>query len=330
MAAGYATSTASSPTDLLQKLVAWLVTQGWTSDASQADSSGWRAHLHKGSVYVHMRAAMNETVWNYQMGAGYGIGLYLSDGFTGVGTSWRAQGTAITGFPCFYGTSNCVGAGMSILNGSMTYYFFDDGADNITVVVDRGSNLYVHMGWGTTLQKIGFSSDYWYFYGSSSSYLNNQKTGNIAGSDLTSYGPLAMGDASGAYYHASAFVRVDAAVWTNRWVGLSSSTTSETGYTGRAAKGVWDPSGGMDAYVTEHPNLRYLFARSWQTSFVGALLFPSYVFCASTAARWIPIGYAPPVFHFNGVGHGFNPATVYAVGGVNYMMFPNFAVRKAA
>jgi hypothetical protein len=333
MPAGYATSTASSPTDLLQKLVAWLVTQGYTTDYSAVDGTGWRAHSHKvgTSVFVHMRAAMNETVWNYQSGAGYGLGLYLSDGFTGSGTSWRAQGTATTGFPTYTGTANAVGVGMSLPNGAMTYYFFDDGLDNITVVVDRGAGIYTHMGWGTTLQKIGFSSDYWYFYGAVPSYYNNTKTGNIAGFDLTAYGPMTMGVQPSAYYCSITFVRVDAAVWSNRWVSFNgNSGVSETGNTGRVGRPIWDPSQAADSFSTEHPNIKYLFGRGYQTSFVGGLLFPTYVFCQAVSARWIPIGYAPSVFHFNGVGHGFNPATVYAVGGVNYMMFPNFAVRKAA
>jgi hypothetical protein len=60
MAASYQTGISSSPTNLLQTLVTWLTNQGWTMDMSQADGSGWRAHLHKSGVYVNLRSAMNE------------------------------------------------------------------------------------------------------------------------------------------------------------------------------------------------------------------------------------------------------------------------------
>ena len=47
MAASYQTGIASSPTNLLQTLVAWLMAQGWTVNQSEQEGTGWRAHLVK-------------------------------------------------------------------------------------------------------------------------------------------------------------------------------------------------------------------------------------------------------------------------------------------
>ena len=46
----YQTGIPTDEIDLLQQLVTWLVALGWTQDASAAEGSGWRAHLHKSGV----------------------------------------------------------------------------------------------------------------------------------------------------------------------------------------------------------------------------------------------------------------------------------------
>ena len=71
MAASYQTGVSSSPTNLLQTLVAWLAGQGWTVNQSEQDGAGWRAHLQKpGSLNVNLRAAHNERIWP-KGGGGY-------------------------------------------------------------------------------------------------------------------------------------------------------------------------------------------------------------------------------------------------------------------
>jgi hypothetical protein len=47
-------------------------------------------------------------------------------------------------------------------------------------------------------------------------------------------------------------------------------------------------------------------------------------------ARWAPIGYPPSVYWCDVVGHGYGAGEVYQVGGLDYMVFPAFAVRKGA
>ncbi len=108
MPAAYSTGVSTSPTNLLQSFVTWLVAGGWTLDSSAAEGTGWRAHLHKGGVYVHFRAAGLEQVWaaaggkfhdsgHYNDGGsgaalakGYGIGFYLGTGYSGA-AAWNEQ-----------------------------------------------------------------------------------------------------------------------------------------------------------------------------------------------------------------------------------------------
>ncbi len=327
MAASYSTGSASGPTDLLQKLVTWLVAQGWTQDMSQAVGTGWRAHLHKSGQYVNLRAIVNEsTAWPYQYStAGYGIGLYLGDGFNS-GLAWNLQ----SGAPLSSGTSNPVGAGMYLASGAISaYHFFDDGNDHITVVVERTAAVCAHMGWGPSLVKTGYSSDHWYFYGSSPSYYNAfLPGGSFPGYDATAAAPMAHS----FYYigtYATAFVRTDAAVYSYRWVGFVNSAGTSYGYTGRMGRCALDVTTYM-GNMTELPAIGSMQNRAWQSAFVGALLLPLHCFIQATTARWIPVGYPPTVFFCGAVGHGFASGEVYSVGGVNYMLFPGFAVKKAA
>lgn len=339
MAAAYQTGTATGPTDLLQKLVTFLVAQGWTSDASASYGAGWRAHLHKGSQYVNLRAIVNEaanasTVWGSGSGAsstaGYGLALYLGDGYSGA-AAWNAQ----SGGPKDSGGTNPVGAGMFLDAGAIpAYFFFDDGADHVTVVVDRGAGLYVHLGWGVSLTKRGYTSDHWYFFASSPHAYNvaNQGSGPYPGTDATAAAPMSHGYINVAARYATAFIRTDAAVFTNRWLGIvdGQNTTATYGYTGRQARCAMSTGGSGVLNDSEYPKLPALMTRAYQSAFSGALLVPLQCYAHSATAHWIPIGYPPDVFACAAVGHGHQAAQVYPVGGLDYMVFPNFAVRKAA
>lgn len=330
MAASYSTGTAASPTALVQALVTWLVAQGWTQDASAADASGWRAHLHKGGLYVNLRSAMNESIWNYNQAAGYGVGLYLGDGYSGA-ANWRSQ----SGGPLQTATSNVVGAGMQLGSGAVTaYHFFDDGADHVTVVVEKSPGLFVHMGWGPSLVKTGYTLDFPYFYGSSPSYMNTAipASTSFPGSDVTAAAPFAHTWAYSTERHSAFFVRVDPAEWAAKWTGGGYTTGTPAGYTGRRARSGLnlvgsEPTTGWDYWV---PNFVNLWGRSWPTAYPGAMILPLHVFLERTTGRYAPVGYPPTVFASQASARGFASGSIWAVGGVNYMVFPGFVVKKAA
>lgn len=328
MAASYQTGTATSPINLLQTLVTWLVAQGWTQDASASDASGWRAHLHKNGLYANLRAAMNENIWQYTNGtAGYGIGLYLGDGYSGA-SNWRSQ----SGAPLANGTSNAVGVGMQLNAGAIVaYHFFDNGSDHVTIVVEKTPGVFVHLGWGPTTTKVGFSADFPYFYGSSASLFTVYTGAAQAGGTDTAFCP---GSASrlptDALAYSAAFVRVDAGTFSGRWVGINqASGGNNAGYTGREARCSADQSGRTT--VAEYVHWADVFARSNQSAYVGSTLLPVHFFVqTSPGARWAPAGRIPTVFLSRAFGNGFSAGQVLTYGGLNYMVFPNFVVRKAA
>lgn len=326
MAAAYQTGTASSPIDLVQRLVTWLVAQGWTSDSSVTDSSGWRAHLHKSGLYVNLRAAMNESIWNYNNAAGYGVGMYVGDGYSGA-SNWRSQ----SGGPIANGTANTVGVGMNLLGAGAVaaYHFFDDGSDHITVVVEKTPGLFVHMGWGPSLVKTGYSTDFPYMYGSSSSFYNTSSPTGVGGGDTNAHVPFSPNLNVGTLY-ATGFFKVDATTFSSRWIALCLATGGNNqGYTGRVGRAAGDQSATFTE--DEYPDWNLVEDRSWQSAFAGALLLPQHLFVNTQPAnRWAPVGYPPTVFYCQAVGHGFAASSIYQVGGLNYMVFPNFAVRKAA
>ena len=342
MSAAYSTGSATGPIDLLQKIVTFLVAQGWTSDSSVTYGTGWRAHLHKNGQYVHFRALANEaaslsTAWGASVGyttAGYGIAMYLGDGYNGS-NAWNAQSNGPVDVTYAYR----VGVGMLLSSSAIpTYHFLDDGNDNVMIIADKGSGNTAYLGWGPSLVRSSTLSD-WYFFGSAPHWFCAaiDSYGPYYGSTLPAWIPASQGAFSTNFNcnMATLFVRVDASIFGARWCSnTDTSTSSNAGYTGFTGKYAWGWFGtpghllGMNGYV---PNGQYVFQnRGWQTSFVGALLLPIHIFMLNANGRYNPVGYPPSVFAFAGVGHGFSSGQIAAIGGVNYLVFANFAVKKLA
>ena len=354
MAAAYLTGISSSPTGLLQALVTWLSGQGWTVNLSAQDGAGWRAHLAKpGSLCVNLRAAENERIWrrgasNYHDvgNGGYGLGLYLSAGWDS-GNLWHAQ----PGGPVRPYDLNTSGCGMNLPQGPVVaYHFFDDGTDHITVVVERAPGIFCHMGWGPSMQRVSLPEPFPYFFASSSTKLNTAEladllVGNRRGIDLSAYPPMSHTDedystisGSTGLTHCTAFVRVDAASFSGRWIGDCKPEDEGFGWTGRRMRSALnkcsDSLGGMEE--DEYPNYQYLFgagpgSRTLQSAFGGALMLPLHCFMETEPQnRWAPVGYPPTIFWTEAVGNGYSAGDILQVGGENYMLFPSFAVRKVA
>jgi hypothetical protein len=337
MAASYQTGMSTSPTNLLQTLVTWLVAQGWTSDMSQADSTGWRAHLHSAGLYVNLRAAANEKIWpnagggNWDLDAGYGIGLYLGDGFSS-GSAWHAQ----SGRPLRTDGSPS-GCGANLPSGSVSaYHLFDDGAGNICLVVERSPGIFCHLGWGPALAAMGNPEAFPYFFGSSNAYRNTQDSdpgGDRFGQSVTAMPPMSIGNKE-SRAECCAFVHVDAATFSSRWVGnCGPASGAAEGYTGRAMGCALNanPNAAGNAFEDQFPGYQFILSRVHQVAFSGALLLPLHCFVLTDpAARWAPVGYPPAIFWCEAVGHGFNIGQIVAIGGIDYMLFPHFAIRKDA
>jgi hypothetical protein len=334
-------SAATDPQDLLQKLVTFLVANGWTTDRSAAEGLGWTASLHNGGVYVHFRAALNEPVpfINNTAGLGYSISLYVGSGFSG-GSPFNSQ---LVGSPIQSNDATAPKGGvMTLLSTAITnYYFFADaGGANVEVVVEKSSGVYAHMGFGTSLAQIGTWTGGPYFFASSSGAEGHSTTAGSTGHDLTA---ACMGTAGDDFGAAVAFVRAEVDTF-NGWVSMMSYnevSTPSNGYCGRlGASSVGGPAANQVIY-DQVP--AYLSAGGWNTSGAyqrsltsamdgRANLLPCllWVLRDGTSTGLSPLGTIPNCFVCNGVGQGFSAGSDYPIGADTYTLFPNFAVKKTA
>ena len=325
MAAAYQTGSASSPTDLLQKLVTWLVAQGWTQNMSQAEGTGWRAHLSKGGVYVNMRATPgSETLWGYSLyrtPQRAGIGIYTGTGYNGS-SAWNAQ----AGGPIGDGQTYTVGCIMQTDATILAYHFFDDGADNIVVVIERTSGIFGHMGWGPSLIKNGTWTGGAYFFAQLAGYSGGEYADYYPGAGMTASCPFATADGQAA---AASFVRADVDAFTGKWVGVNyyGDASAEKGYTGKLGQ---TPFGGYHGPDTRIPVYTTFQDRLTSALNAQANLLPIRVYVERDAGGYSLIGDVPNIFLSNATENGFAPSTVYPLGSDNYMLFHNFAVLKKA
>jgi len=327
-------SSATDPKDLLQQLVLFLVANGWTQDRSAIEGAGWTATLHNGAVYVHLRAVLNEAVpfKNCAGDLGYSISLYLGSGYSS-GSPFNSQ---LIGSPIQFGGTATIGAVMQLLSTAITnYYFFADaGGANVAVVVEKSSGVYAHMGWGTSLAKIGTWTGGPYFFASSSAY-GGHAAGNYTGSNLSAAAMGTWGDDSG---YCSTFVRAAVDSF-DGWVSVMSGGLG-TGYVGYCGRQGASSVGGLNRLTpTQLPSYTsgWNAPGSFQNSLTSAIdgranLLPCLLWALrdGTTTGFSPLGTIPNCFVCDGVGRGFSPGSDYAIGADTYTVFPNYAVKKTA
>jgi hypothetical protein len=337
----FQSGTATGPTDLLTQLAAWLVSIGWNQDMSASDGSlgGWRAHLDLGGVFVNLRSKQttgSDPIFAQEMDTGgYCVALYLGTGFNGS-VAWNAQ----AGAPLDGTTSAVVGAALWLTPGPYTnYYFFADASSaNVTVVVEKTPGIYGHMGWGNLLKNGTWTGGPFFFASTSGLFGSDRSLGpNNPGTSATAFCPMCHNDANG---YCAAFVRVDVDSFTGKWIGIS-STASGGGWTGKF--GASSVCGNLSQPTAIAVYCNTLFsslsnpqpfqyaqtsAQDGRVNLLPIMLWVQRDGAINPNQAFSPIGTPQGLFFSNGVGNGFAGAEIYPLGGDNYMMFPNFAVKK--
>lgn len=329
MATPYQTGTASSSTDLLQKLVAWLVSIGWTQDYSAAVDSagGWKAHLHLGSQYVHLRAVQSQSdytdMWSYYIWSWWPCLLcYVGTGYTAG--AWNSQ----PGAPIGSGESYVVGSGINLPgpNGAITAYHFlaDETGDHVRVIVERQAGSLGYLMWGSSLTKAGTWTGGQYLLGGTDGNMSGSFTGEGSYSQ-SAYLPGAYQSTS--YGGAAGYVRVDADAFTGKWAALTDGTqNANMGYTGKRlgslVKGYADVPTALPEYTAE---LRTRLVSALNSQ---AVLLPALLFVERDAGGWSPLGSVPGLVYTNAAGNGFALGQLYQLGADSYMLFPGFALRR--
>ena len=330
----YQTGVFTSPKDLLQKLDAFVTGLGvglkWTKDLGADDGVGgvgWRLHLHKGGVYVHMRASLSgEAVGAFFEDAALGHGngnsailIYGGEGFDSA-ASWRRQPNSILG----NGVSFVVGAGCLLNTGAGTaYHFFADASgDNLICVVERIPGIFGYFGFGTSVDKTGAGS--WaggaYFFGT----VNNYYVGyNIAqggtGYNLTAVCPFSQ------FTHANAFVRANVDAFTGKWLDLGEANAWYYGWTGKTFNccAVSNAEPGQTA-----PSYTLLQNRLTCSMNGQSLMLPLRFTVPRDAGGHSFLGQLPNIYYCNATAHGFTPGALYTWGLRQFRIFPNFAVEQ--
>ena len=154
----YETGSASSPSDLLDKLRAFLLTNGWTINSFITIGSGKRLHIQKGSCYYNFRAYHGETVsdvddLNSERTTNFwGIGGYPSDGYSGA-NNWNSQpGCPLYGYYYRGGYANQLSSAIP------TYHFFTyTDITEVHVVIEFVTGKFQHINFGD-LQKYNPSA----------------------------------------------------------------------------------------------------------------------------------------------------------------------------
>lgn len=318
----YQNGTATSPTDLLQKLATFLTANGWTQDSSVADGAGWRLHVHKGTVYANFRAAVNEGTVSlfddYYSTPWSGIAFYLGDGYSS-GSTWKNQ----SGSPKNFTTpTRTVGAGMVLPQGAITgYHFFADATgDNISVVVEKSASVFTYMVWGTSMQKLGTWTGGPYFCGGTcGNYLSWTQNGAAPGYAYSAGCPGSYGNpGNSTSTYTSTYVKIDVDAFTGKWVSIAPTTTGSQGYTGKRGSSCvpWTATASLA------PSYSAMIKRLTSQLTGQSLMLPIRLLVNRDAGGNSFIGSLPNIFITNACLKGFTPGALYNWGTDQYRVFP--------
>lgn len=335
----YATGAATDPVDLIKKLVTFLTANGWTSDVSAAEGAGWRAALHNGSMYVHMRAAIgNEEPfaadYNLFPAAGVGNGALYLFASTAVDTGNPFfDSTQRTGAALVDGQTYPAVACIPLPAGAISaYHFFIDAANaNVVVVCERSAGLFGNLGWGTSIDKAGTVTGGMYYFGGAPGVLSASIS---PGHGLSTNAVCPMSQANGGDnpgQGACGWIRANVDAFTSKWIsmGFSFSGDPSSQWTGKnAASPVCIPDVGQSLYT--HIAHYAKFQQRTVNALNGAInLLPVRLYAHRDTDGYSIIGTLPSIFSCWAVeAGGYVVAEVYSLGGDDYMLFPYFAVKK--
>jgi hypothetical protein len=153
-------------------------------------------------------------------------------------------------------------------------------------------------------------------------YYFTQQVGRQFGYDYPLPTWLQPGNISQGDGWASSFIRADIDSFTSKWLGASSNLT-----TGK----VFYPMGGPDTFLrfsSNGNNYANLFNRLTSLFNSQTILLPMRLFVDRDAGGVSLLGDVPNLYLTNATSKGFTPGGIYSVGSENYMIFPNFAIRK--
>lgn len=322
----YQTGPALSPIDLLNQFVTFLAAAGWTVDDNALDGTGRAVHIHKGTSFIALRAFINEnTTLLGGSAAGCGIAV-LGFGAYSAGGAWYAQ----AGAPYLYGQLpgvNVTPAIMPLPAGAISNYwmFADAAGTNVVLVANKAPGIYTHLYFGQ-INKYNTWTGGAYF-GASRQYIGAFTAGT--GITVSSAPPGAMGYSNGS----GTMFRADVDSWVNRWLDLTSAQNPGSIQTvGKRAQSSTRAADQASVVPNDHINFGALAFRAKSSNTSGLILLPTILLVERDfggqlyGGGWSAIGEIPYVYQ--STTDGFVPGSTHTIGTDQYLVFPNFAIRK--
>ena len=321
----YSTGSASSASDLINKLSAFAVTNGWTLNLLGDDGTGRRLHLSKNGAFINLRSFINETLANVNnsntfFNNFYGISMYGSDGYD-ASKAWQFQ----PGRPA-YGNSalnnTLVGSVNNLAVAIPNYHFFSyTDTDDIYCVIEFQSGRFQMFGWGqlakynsATFGGFWFSAPT-YYPDYNQAYQGNPMNGqgyNFQSPGASEQIPFRGGELSGnsAYAVVSSYLRMNANGH-NGWAASGGAATNN--------QVNWPPVSAVGhAYYDSTTLLGTVSPYTWQTQ-----MLPQIVYIAQTdATKAKPFGEIKNMRRLN--VSNYAPAEEFALGPDTWKVFPYF------
>lgn len=309
----FASGPAASPVALLDAFVAFLNAAGWTQDAYIADGSGKRYHAHKGTKYIHLRSYINEG--QAQLGTSFivnksGIAVAGSTGYSGTIPAWYAQAGVPVGFGL--GTDTALTGVMSLPAGAITnaWMFADATGDCCVLVALNSFGVYTYIYFGDIVKVQAWTGGM--YFGAS-----RPRTAAYGGNDTIESGP------PGEY----GLLRANVDSFVNLWVN-----TDQTVDTGKKMLSTTRNINQNEDFLGQHIGYGSLRKRSRSVATDGLLLLPTLWSVerdfagARSGGGFSMAGRIPDVFQTTSTFVA--PGSTFSIGSDDYVVFPQFAVRK--
>lgn len=320
----YQTGPATSPVTLLDAFNTFLQAAGWALDNYAADGTGKRLHLHKGGKYIHLRSFINEA--NQYLGtqttAASGIALTVGDGYNGA-NPWYAQSNVPVQFGAAAPANNWT-AVMPLPAGAIQKYwaFADVAGDNVWLVALKQSGVYTYLGVGEIIKPQAWTGGGW-FCGTRHSFNNDGANGG-QGVTSESHPPMSI----------RGFLKADVDSWVGKWNSLTNGVSSFGSATigKRVQSTLWSVPGSNINVPGDHINYGSLALRARSVRTGGLILLPCQLLIerdfggAINGGGWSLVGQVPDLFQTTITG--FVPGTQYNISTDQYIVFPEFAIRK--
>ena len=334
----YKTGDALDTNAFLQELVSWLSDLGWTAHMNQADGTGWRAHLSKNGMFVNLLIINGNTnPWEHALSSamptpaanGF-LHFYAGGGYDG-GVNWNAQ----PGGPKGNGQTYTIGYSVPLgATGVESYAFYSDAEDNICVVFKSqpvDAVIYSNFGWGR-IEKSGEYPGGEYFFapvsGRGMLYAISTTSISSFGARLTAHCPCAFDGGAGGNESVQFFLRADVDSFTDKWLSSSRNTNAQN-YTGKNAV---SSAPGLNIPPADIASYAGTWRRTVTEATMAVALLPLMLWAPRDAGGYSLMGAVPGIYPTDAASDtragAVEPGTVIQYGEDEYVLYPNFAVKR--